>query len=474
MSKVDSTKDLIKQINGYHAFINRSGELISHFSRSGISTYISPASLTLLGYESKELIGKSIFDFCHPQDQYLLEQIFSPFLQSDTEKKRTTFRIRRKEGNYIWVESTFIIIDSEELFCISRDVTEQKVIEEELKANQDKYQLLVDNLLDTVGIITLNGIWIYINEAGKRLFGTIRSEEIIGKSFIDLFPEKERNRIQECMERSLLNLSASLNEVTILRQDHQTKQVELKFIPTIYKEKKTYQVIIRDITERKKIEEKLQQTEKLSVVGQLAAGIAHEIRNPLTAIKGFTQLVKENYTDEYLSVVLTELEQIETIINDLLILAKPQVEIIQKVDIRDIIESSITLFHSQAILSNCEFIVNINFKNQYVVGESEQLKQVFINLIKNSTEAMPNGGNILINADIVEDMIKILITDEGVGIPKDRILKLGEPFYSTKEKGTGLGLMICNRIIKNHSGSLHIDSKVNEGTTVTIQLPRVP
>ncbi|HWO77577.1 MAG TPA: PAS domain S-box protein [Bacillus sp. (in: firmicutes)] len=473
MPKEDQTKDLIKQINGYHALINRSGELISHFTQSGVITYISPASLSLLGYETNELLGKSILDYCHPHDRPLVEDSFKAITKHIVDKDRLSFRILRKEGDYIWLESTFLLIDSEELFCISRDVTEQKVLEQELKANQEKYQLLVDNLQYTVGIITLSGMWLYINDAGKRLFGTIRSEDIIGKSFIDSFHEKERNRIQDCMKRSLLNLSASLNEATIVRQDHQTKQVELKFIPTMYKEKKTYQVIIRDITERKKIEEKLQQAEKLSVVGQLAAGIAHEIRNPLTAIKGFTQLVKEHYTDQYLSVVLSELERIETIITDLLVLAKPQVEFIQKVDIREIIESSIKLFHSHAILSDCEFITNINFSQQYVEGEADQLKQVFINLIKNSTEAMPNGGKIIINANVKDDFVQIQFKDQGVGIPEDRLPKLGEPFYSTKEKGTGLGLMICNRIIKNHNGSLQIESKVNEGTTVTIQLPKV-
>ncbi|ULT58383.1 ATP-binding protein [Neobacillus drentensis] len=233
--------------------------------------------------------------------------------------------------------------------------------------------------------------------------------------------------------------------------------------------------VFKDITEKMEIEEQLRKSDTLSVIGELAAGIAHEIRNPMTALKGFIQLLEENITKEhpmYYQVITSELSRIDSIINEFLILAKPQVTKFQEKNLNQILKETVDLLSAQAVLHNVQFITNIDSHLPPVFCEPNQLKKVFINIIKNAIEVMPLGGNVTITTrKLEEERVQISIQDEGAGIPKEKIKKLGEPFFTTKEQGTGLGLMVSHRIIKDHQGEITIESEEGRGTTFYIELP---
>jgi two-component system, sporulation sensor kinase A len=232
-------------------------------------------------------------------------------------------------------------------------------------------------------------------------------------------------------------------------------------------------IVSRDISERKKAEEFLLQSEKLSIVGELAAGVAHEIRNPLTTIKGFVQLYKkENSSIEFNDLLLSELERIETITSEMLSLGKPQAIQLKRTDLLDLIENTLDLLQPQAHMNDIQFKLEFEEAAYFITCEKNQLKQVFLNLLKNAMEAMNQGGEIHINLRKgSDDKCIISIQDHGCGIPQELLPRLGEPFYSLKEKGTGLGLMICNKIIKQHHGDIIYKSEVNKGTLVEITLP---
>lgn len=233
-------------------------------------------------------------------------------------------------------------------------------------------------------------------------------------------------------------------------------------------------VTFKDITERKRTEEFIRKTEKLSVVGQLAAGVAHEIRNPLTALKGFVQLLhSETATNhDYFEVMLSEIDRINLIVNEFLFLAKPQVVNFQPKDLRPILKNIISLLDAQAILYNVRIVTDFVQDLPPVNCDENQLKQVFINILKNSMEAMPKGGEIGIEVKLAgPNQVLVRFADQGLGIPEDQLPKLGEPFYTTKEKGTGLGLMVSYKIIEAHQGKIHIASQMSKGTTVDIILP---
>jgi signal transduction histidine kinase len=227
-------------------------------------------------------------------------------------------------------------------------------------------------------------------------------------------------------------------------------------------------------TQLKDAAEELRQSEKLSVVGQLAAGVAHEIRNPLTTLKGFVQLQKSKGTlkESHLDVMLSELDRINFIVSEFLVLAKPQANHFQPANVKEILHDILILLDSQAILSNVKIELQFDDDVPFVHGEINQLKQVFINVLKNAIEAMPDGGIVILALSSPDpDRVMIRIIDHGHGIEEDELQRIGEPFFTRKENGTGLGLMVTQRIINNHRGSLTIQSKPGAGTCVEIVLP---
>jgi PAS domain S-box-containing protein len=230
-------------------------------------------------------------------------------------------------------------------------------------------------------------------------------------------------------------------------------------------------IISRDVSERKKAEEFLLQSEKLSIVGELAAGVAHEIRNPLTTIKGFLQLYRgENTAIDRL--LLTELERIEGITSGLLSLGKPQAVQLNQTDLRELLEDTLELLSPEALMNGIQINLKVEDTAFIITCERNQLKQVFLNILKNAMEAMKDGGEISIDLrKSAEGECLISVQDQGCGIPEELLPRLGEPFYSLKEKGTGLGIMICHKILKQHHGSISYKSKMNEGTLVEITLP---
>ncbi|OAT73729.1 cache domain-containing protein [Parageobacillus thermoglucosidasius] len=220
-------------------------------------------------------------------------------------------------------------------------------------------------------------------------------------------------------------------------------------------------------------EELLRKSEKLAVVGELAAGVAHEIRNPLTSLKGFIQLLKEGERNQtYFDIIEAELERLNEIVDGFLLLGKPNATIKKAYShVSEMLQHVMKLLEGQALLHHVTVQCFVDEQLPPLYCDENQLKQVFINIIKNAIEAMPNGGILRIEAKQRLDSILICIADEGCGIPKERMAKLGEPFYSTKEKGTGLGLMVSFKIVEAHGGKMNIYSEEGKGTTVCLLFP---
>lgn len=220
------------------------------------------------------------------------------------------------------------------------------------------------------------------------------------------------------------------------------------------------------------INEDMRQQEKLAVIGQMATAIAHEIKNPLSSLKGFTQLQqeKDKEDDQYYPIMLSEIDRINAIVSDLLILGRPNTAIKTEKNIGDIIHYVISVIEPHASRNNVN--INLDLKDSPTLTcDENQLKQVFINLIKNAMESMHIGGTITIHSESRGNIVEVSVSDEGCGIETGKLAKLGEPFYTTKENGTGLGLMVTKKIIDEHSGDFKINSVIGKGTTVKLTLP---
>lgn len=342
--------------------------------------------------------------------------------------------------------------------------------------SEESYRKLIDSLPRAV-IIHQDYKVIYVNKEALTMIGANNKEEVIGTSIFNyLFPDY-KDRLVERLKQVKKEVDPLNNlEYKFKKLDGSVFIFEGSSLSITFGGKEAILSIGKDITERKEqTEQLLQKSEKLALLGQMAAGIAHEIRNPLTSIKGFIQLFKtDTHQDEYYDIVLSELDRINDIVGEFLVLAKPTAAVFAENDIKELIKDVVTLINTQSILNNVQIFVEFESDLPKISCEENQLKQVFINLLKNAIEAMPSGGNIDVKVNMKEEgKISILIIDQGIGIPEDRIPTLGEPFYTTKEKGTGLGLMTCYKIIESHNGQLKIASEVNEGTSIEIILPTI-
>ncbi|KGM44619.1 ATP-binding protein [Neobacillus niacini] len=223
-----------------------------------------------------------------------------------------------------------------------------------------------------------------------------------------------------------------------------------------------------------KAHEELRRKEKLAVIGQMAAAIAHEIRNPLSSLKGFTQLQQERYpnTNDFYPIMIQEIDRINSIVEDLMTLGKPKEIKFSKASIEEIIAYTLSITQQEAERQGVSVETTMTGPLPPLDCDSKQLKQVFINLIKNAIESMSEGGKVKVNVKVLDGTkMNISIQDEGSGIDEESIPNLGEPFFTTKADGTGLGLMVSNQIIQDHQGKITIKSSLGKGTTVNVMLP---
>jgi PAS domain S-box-containing protein len=345
-----------------------------------------------------------------------------------------------------------------------------------LEASESKYRLIAENTSDLIMVMDKNHSISYFSPSHEITLG-YQGEELSKTELCQFIHPEDIEPFKDAVKK-LFAKKESSNTIEFRLKHKNGHWIEFESrCMTVTGPKNAIEhmvMISRDISERKKAEEILLQSEKLSIVGELAAGVAHEIRNPLTTIKGFVQLYKKQDSSiEFSDLLLNELERIETITSELLSLGKPQAIKLSKVDIRELLENTLELLQPQAYMSNTQFELNSEGENFYITCEKNQIKQVFLNILKNAMEAMKDGGDILINLTSNGNNLVVSIKDKGCGIPEELLPRLGEPFYTLKEKGTGLGLMICHKIIKQHNGKITYYSKVNEGTLVEIKLPLV-
>ncbi|MFD1739809.1 PAS domain S-box protein [Bacillus salitolerans] len=476
-------------------------DTICTVDKSGNILSVNQAATTMFGYKEDE--------FDHLSKMIPLFQTQS--LQASSLKLMFETTANRKNGTSFPVEiqlNQIIEADQDLYVCSIRDITErknqlvqleklvekrteelrvinthlQREIQEKLEMvkfaqiSEEKYRKLVDHSPLAIVVLELgNNKWSFINETGIKMLGGTTSNDILSKDLLHFVHPDDHGLVKDRLMKISKGERVGTVEEKFVRLDGEVIDVEVSLIPFDYFDNPAVHIVIRDITEIKRTQEYISQSEKLSVVGELAAGIAHEIRNPLTSLRGFTQLLvhkDETTSNPYVPIMLSEIDRINTIVGELLLLAKPNQEDFRTVEITDLLHTVIILMNTQANLHNIEIKFACEKHSKSMIhGLENKLKQVFINLIKNAIEAMPSGGEIVIQLTQFHDHISIEIKDEGCGIPMDILSKVGQPFFTTKEKGTGLGLMVCKSIIESHQGTMRIKSYKNNGTTVILDFP---
>ncbi|QQE77242.1 ATP-binding protein [Alicyclobacillus sp. SO9] len=281
------------------------------------------------------------------------------------------------------------------------------------------------------------------------------------------------------MWRTISNGKIWRGEIRNKANDGTLYWMDTTIVPLLNERGKPYQYISfrNDITDRKNTEEALRRADKVSIAGQMAAGLVHEIRNPLAAVMWSLQLLRSDIPERQgeFDAILEELDRADGIVGDLLTLAKPHDVCFELVHISDILKPLVNMVRNEARRQQIDLQLLIAEDVPVTQCDRNQIKQVVLNLIKNAIESMvQKAGTITIRASrSTLDGVDIEIADEGCGIPEEVIAKFGEPFVSTKKFGTGLGMMTCLQIVQSHQGSIDVKSELNVGTTMTVRLPGV-
>ncbi|MEH7094290.1 PAS domain-containing sensor histidine kinase [Neobacillus vireti] len=360
------------------------------------------------------------------------------------------------------------------LVVIGRDITEKKEMAKRLAESQQQYKSLFEYSPDIVYMLDLAGNITNLNPYFDLITGYKR-EEWIGQSVTTFLPKKYKRFLPNFIQSVVGEVKPIMYEIKIPHRNGNPITLQCTSVPIMVNGKISGIIGYgRDVTTLRKTEERLRRTEKLTVVGELSASVAHEIRNPLTSLKGFVQLLQmeDEKHQFYYRIMLDELDRINHIVGELLLLAKPQHLKFSTADIQKLLSDVISLLSTEAIYYNVQIVSSFPEEEIFIECEPNQLKQLFINIIKNAIEASSKGGSVEIALHPVPgEQVMITVRDNGSGISKERLAKLGEPFYSSKEKGTGLGLTVSFKIVQTHNGSIRFNSQKNQGTCVEISLP---
>ena len=372
---------------------------------------------------------------------------------------------------------------------LSEQTRESRV---ELKAKQidlDKMEVFNESIINSItsGLMVLDGHnrVILFNPAAEEIFG-LKADYVSGKIADDVLPvlnkyliDAQSQLVQGTKKRQLFTdflYSNPKGEETHIRLSISPLRLPLE-------DQKGSILIFQDMTGIKRIEEEMKKVEGLALVGEFAAGIAHEIRNPMASISGSIQVLKDNLQKDDMSgrlmnIVSREIDRLNRLVNDFLLFASPSNTNLQEFDLKQLVHESLELFQNSP-LSTEKIEVQTDFPDQCRVrSDREQIKQVLWNLFLNACEAMPDGGILYLGADIEpvgahsdEKRVKITVRDTGTGFDEKSLLHLFVPFYTTKDKGSGLGLPIVKRIIEGFKGEVSGDNYPEGGAEVTILLP---
>ncbi|QDP40319.1 PAS domain S-box protein [Radiobacillus deserti] len=426
----------------------------------------------ILQYEANEI--KNIDQILHPEYYEVCKERLNRVYNKQETVELMEQRFIQKYGSIINVElfATPYIVDDRIFAQVHfRDISESKQYKKELEHSRYKYRMISENISDIISEVSLEGTILYISPSIKELIG-YDAKNLINEPLLHFIHEDDHETVRQLKEQ-LLN---GEKQVTIR---YRARKIQGDYVwvesrgKLMHHENNTTVIIdTRNITQRLKTEKLLRQSEKLAVIGELSAGVVHEIKNPLTSIKGFLQLMEAGTikTEDYISILNIEIERIEQIASDLLGFAKPSEEL-KPENLEEVLDEVIFLLNAQADKKNIMIEWNKPTKHVPVLGEKTQLKQVFINLIKNAIEASEFNTRIVVKMEEQDNNAIIRIVDQGHGIPEETLSKIGESFFTTKEKGTGLGLMVTHKIIENHKGTIEIESEVGKGSTFTVRLP---
>lgn len=456
--------------------------IVAMTDAQGTITYVNDKFVEISKYLREELIGQNhriLNSGYHSKDFF--KNLWKTIGNGEVWKGE--IRNKAKDGSFYWVDTTIVpFLNSKgrpyQYVSIRTDISDRKESEQKLRDTLKEIKD-IKFALDQSSIVAFTdarGIITRVNDKFCEISKYSR-EDIIGKDHSILNSGYHSKQFFKNLWRTIGSGQVWKGEIRNKAKDGSYYWVDTTIVPFMDDNGKPYQylAIRNDITERKRTEEILNRQDKLAAVGQLAAGVAHEIRNPLTSMKGYAEFLLEDENDEqrreFVEIILDEINRVNDIVEDFMVLAKPKAVDLKEKNIIPIIKNVLSLLEFEARKKHVRMHFEANEEIIQIECDEDRLKQVFLNFVKNGIEAMPNGGDITVRVNVTDEQVQVAIQDTGVGIPEEKLKKIGEPFYTTKKNGNGLGLMVSYKIIESHNGTVYIESELNKGTTFNIVLP---
>ncbi|MEM2959311.1 MAG: PAS domain S-box protein, partial [Candidatus Jordarchaeaceae archaeon] len=465
--------------------------------QDGILKFVNTASIDLAGYKPEELKDANFLDFVAPDYRELVLQRYNDRLAGKKVPPIYEIEILNKDGAPLPVELNAAPINFQgkpaDLVFI-RDITERKRLEKklkeyaerleemveertkELRESEEKLRAILASSPDAITVTDLDGNLIECNQAALDLHGFSSKEEVIGQSAFKYIAEKDRERAKRNMIKTLIQGSLSNVEYTLLTRDGREFPAELS--ASVLRDASGnpigFVAIIKDITERKMMEEALLKSERLATIGEVAMMVGHDLRNPLTGIAGAVYYLKrklassmDEKTAEMFELIEKDVQYSNKIVEDLLEYSREiQLELVET-GIKSVVDEALSLVSVPPNIRVSKVVVD----DPVVMVDVEKMKRVFVNIVKNSFDAMPEGGELTIEIRLAGGNLKIIFADTGRGVPPELLDKIWAPLFTTKARGLGMGLPICKRLVEAHGGSILLESLPGKGTTITITLP---
>jgi two-component system, cell cycle sensor histidine kinase and response regulator CckA len=443
----------------------------------------NPACGEMLGYSREEILQKKLSVFFIPEDLATTPLHFKEAMEGKT--VRSQRRLLRRDGACILVDINGRMLPSGQLLAIFRDISAQKKTEQELRESESQLSNLFDNSPNAIAL-TYSACYVKVNSIFLEMFGYAR-EEVIGRSVLDMVSPESRETIRAMIGKRRYGDKNSLHlEIKGRRKNGSEFDLEIDTSVCVMGEKSYSIAHHRDISERKRTEEALNNTQKLEALGVLAGGIAHDFNNLMGGIFGYMDLArcssKDPFVTEFLEKALGTLHRARALTQQLLTFAKGGAPMLKVGDLLPCVKEAVQFALSGSNVS-CDFELP---ENPYECHfDKNQICQVIDNIVINAQHAMPAGGTLRVAAKNVTfgeaehptlprgGYIRISIRDHGIGIPKELLSRIFDPFFTTKSKGHGLGLATCYSIVKRHGGAIDVESELGKGSVFHVYLPAV-
>jgi two-component system sensor kinase FixL len=462
------------------AVLASSDDAIVAISLDGIVCSWNRGAERMYGYPAAEMEGQPVGTLVPLDRRDELDEVLRSVRAGQAVEPFDTVRVTRG-GQRLAVSLSAMPIRGDAggptgAVVITRDLTAQRLAEQALGRSEARWGAVIQTAVDAIILINRHGRVESFNPAATKMFG-YRADEVIGRNVSMLMPEPYASehdhyirRYQMTGERRIIGIG---REVMGRRKDGTTFPAHLSVGELAIEGERMFSGIVRDLTERVSLERRLRDESGLVRIGELAAVLAHEVKNPLAAVSGAIQMLGEHLTadedHEIVQEILRRLDGLGSLMSDLLLYARPPRPRMSTVNVMELLQSLITFFGADPDWRNLQAIIEGELPP--LEADPELLKVVFQNLLLNAAQAMQGRGEIVIRLQTTGAHAHIDIRDRGTGIPPEVRDKLFTPFFTTKARGTGLGLATVRRIAEAHKGHAEILESGGEGTTVRVTMP---